>query len=69
MSAQFSKEIQSLFGKAVNLVYNIFWYCYPFSLERIISRELGGYRDICDLGCSDGGFIWRLKHFRKNMPH
>jgi ubiquinone/menaquinone biosynthesis C-methylase UbiE len=37
-------------------------------MERIISRELANYKEVCDLGCSEGGFIWRLKHFRKNIP-
>jgi SAM-dependent methyltransferase len=68
MPAQPPQAKISFFLKLVNFLYDFFWYCYPFSLERIISRELNDYQDICDLGCGDGGFAWRLKHFKKNIP-
>ncbi|RKY38248.1 MAG: hypothetical protein DRP72_02165 [Candidatus Omnitrophota bacterium] len=44
--------------------YKIFWYFYPFSLENLISKELGQYKIIADLGCGDGSFLSRIKNLK-----
>jgi len=50
----------------VGAVYKAYWRYYPFSLERLISKEIGENALIGDLGCGDGMFASRLKYFRDN---
>ncbi len=38
----------------------IYYYIFPFSLERLVKKELTGCRSICDVGCGEGGFASRL---------
>lgn len=53
-------------SQLTEFVYKIFWRYYPFSLERLISKEIANYKTILDIGCGDGGFITRVKNIKNN---
>ena len=43
-------------------LYKIFFLLYPFSLERLILKEISRYyNNLVDIGCGDGGFLYRIK--------
>lgn len=47
-------------NKFVELVHTIYYFIFPFSLERLVKKELYGCKTICDVGCGEGGFASRL---------
>jgi hypothetical protein len=47
-------------NKFVELVHTIYYYIFPFSLERLVKKEIMSYSSICDVGCGEGGFASRL---------
>jgi len=50
-----------MLGTLTNKIYNLIWRYIPWSLERIVARNLNRYADVLDLGCADGAFVARLK--------
>ena len=55
-----------MIGFLTNKIYGLIWKYIPWSLERIVAKQLTEYADVLDLGCADGAFVERLKQLKVN---
>jgi len=53
--------------KFIELAHRLFYLLYPFSIPRLIAREIGKSSSVCDLGCGDGTTMSYIKDVKRGF--